>query len=145
MARKVARGARVERLSRANQHFGEQPSNPRAEVRLLPGPCSPFAVDLSNTAIHGSPQDQEWPRTRNVAQSDCCIANERIWEGGASPALPTFAYGVGSANVPPKMSLLPNVPGQSEFGAGFAIGVDVLSDWLYASTAGQSAALRTST
>ena len=65
--------------------------------------------------------------------------------GRAKPALPTFAYGVGSANVPPKMSLLPNVPGQTEFGAGFAIGVGVLSDWLYASTAGQSAALRTST
>jgi len=65
--------------------------------------------------------------------------------GRAKPALPTFAYGVGSANVPPKMSLLPNVPGQTKFGAGFAIGVGVLSDWLYASTAGQSAALRTST
>jgi hypothetical protein len=65
--------------------------------------------------------------------------------GRGKPALPTFAYGVGSANVPPKMSLLPNVPGQSEFGAGVAMGVGVVSDWRYASTAGQSAALRTST
>jgi hypothetical protein len=71
-------------------------------------------------------------------------ARERLG-GRGKPALPTFVYGVGSANVPPKMSLLPNVPGQSEFGAGFAMGVDVLSDWRYASTAGQSAALRTST
>ena len=78
-----------------------------------------MTVDVPNTAVHGSPQDQELPRSRNVAQGDCRVANERIWEGGASPALPAFAYGVGSANVPPKMSLLPNVPGQTEFGGEY--------------------------
>jgi hypothetical protein len=38
VARTVARGPHISELFPANQHFGQQPSNPRAEVRSLPGP-----------------------------------------------------------------------------------------------------------
>jgi hypothetical protein len=38
VARTVARGPHIGELFTANRRFGQQPSNPRAEVRLLPGP-----------------------------------------------------------------------------------------------------------
>jgi hypothetical protein len=38
VARTVARGPHIGELFPAKRHFGQQPSNPRAEVRLLPGP-----------------------------------------------------------------------------------------------------------
>ena len=41
VARTVARGPHIGELSPANRRFGPQPSNPRAEVRLLPGPFRP--------------------------------------------------------------------------------------------------------
>jgi len=39
------------------------------------------------------------------------------------------AYGVGSEMDAAKMSLLPNVAGQSLFGAGFGRGLPVSKDW----------------
>jgi hypothetical protein len=42
VARTVARGPHIGELFPANRHFGQQPSNPRAEVRLLPGPSRLF-------------------------------------------------------------------------------------------------------
>src|SRR5205814_2156509 len=55
---------------------------------------------------------------------------------------PTFCgrvcfYGVGSANVPPKISLLPKVEGQSCWAAGAGTGVPARSDVRPAATAGQ--------
>jgi len=55
VARTVARGPHIGELSPANKHFGQQPSNPRAQVRLLPGPswlfmgissCDPGCAEL---------------------------------------------------------------------------------------------------
>jgi hypothetical protein len=40
-----------------------------------------------------------------------------------------LSYGVGSEMDALKMSLLPNVAGQSLFGAGFGIGLPVSKDW----------------
>jgi hypothetical protein len=55
------------------------------------------------------------------------------------------AQGVGSVNEPPKMSLFPNVAGQSLCRAGFGFGAagPRLSAIRQASSAGQSAAFRT--
>ena len=53
-------------------------------------------------------------------------------------------YGVGSGNEPPKMSLLPKVAGQSCSGAGWATEPPDCTEARQLSTAGQSAAFRTS-
>jgi hypothetical protein len=45
VARTVARGPHIGELFPAHRHFGQQPSNPRAEVRLLPGPSRLFMRD----------------------------------------------------------------------------------------------------
>src|SRR5215472_14689571 len=52
--------------------------------------------------------------------------------------------GVGSETAAPKISELPNLAGQSAWGAGLVTDVPVRSDSRHASRAGQSAALRTS-
>ena len=49
MARTVARGPHIGELFPANRHFGQQPSNPRAQVRLLPGS---YRLPLRNPASH---------------------------------------------------------------------------------------------
>jgi hypothetical protein len=38
----LARSLHIDQLSPANRRFGQQPSNPRAQVRLLPGPSRLF-------------------------------------------------------------------------------------------------------
>src|SRR5438093_4856393 len=68
-----------------------------------------------------------------------------IWElRNFSTFLSSAIHGVGSANDPPKISVLPNVAGQSTWGRGWAIGLPACTDARQASIAGQSAALRTS-
>src|SRR5437660_11451977 len=67
----------------------------------------------------------------------------RPWRPG--PIAQRIPYGVGSAKLPPKMSELPNVAGQSTCGAGRGTEVSpVRSAILQASRAGQSAAFRVS-
>src|SRR5258708_6413443 len=61
-----------------------------------------------------------------------------------SPAGGLTGQGVGSETAAPKISELPNVAGQSAWGAGLGAGVPVRSDSRHVSRAGQSAALRTS-
>ena len=54
------------------------------------------------------------------------------------------AYGVGSANEPPKMSELPNVAGQACCGAGLGVVGSDCAAARHESIAGQSAPFRTS-
>jgi hypothetical protein len=52
MARTLARDLRIDQIFPANRHFGQQPSNPRAEVRLLPGPSWLFMRNRVRDAGH---------------------------------------------------------------------------------------------
>jgi hypothetical protein len=86
-----------------------------------------------------------------LAERLCAVSvKDRKGRRGAVPSVhsaPRSAarfYGVGSANVAPKISLLPKVDGQSCWGAGAGTEVPVRSDIRQASIAEQSAALRTS-
>ena len=64
--------------------------------------------------------------------------------GLLGPPLAELRYGVGSGYVPPKMSELPKVAGQSCSGAGVGTEPPVSSDIRYASIFGQSGANRVS-
>ena len=63
MARIVARTPCLEWLFPANRHLGGQASNPRAEVRLLPGPC-PLASAFAEANLADAKTDRRAGRVR---------------------------------------------------------------------------------
>src|SRR6266511_4810896 len=94
-----------------------------------------------------APAIGERPRAVVPQQSDSVYQWQRQRGARRAPlevVVAARAQGVGSGNEPPKMSLFPNVAGQTLCGAGFGAAGPPLSAIRQASSAGQSAAFRTS-
>ena len=85
MAHTLARGLRIDQVFPANQHFCQQPSNPRAEVRLLPGPFRPawLRANPHSSVVRRAGRYRETPRTAytgayTVSTWSAALAGARI-------------------------------------------------------------------
>jgi hypothetical protein len=103
------------------------------------------AIIRASQAMEPAPRRRSQPSTQKsgTLSARLEVSVDRAGSPGAVEPPPgrCAVYGVGSANVPPKMSELPNVAGQSCSGAGAAGLWPSCSAWRQVSIAGQSAPL----
>jgi hypothetical protein len=88
MARTLARGPHLILSSPANRPFGQQPSNPRAEVRLLPGPSWLFMPDPAelrwSCALLRAPRRCPFVRSRPLKTARARRALAPTWRTSAA-------------------------------------------------------------
>jgi hypothetical protein len=121
------------------------PSDRHRDPRHPASTNAASAIIRASQAMEPAPRRRSQPSTQKsgTLSARLEVSVDRAGSPGAVEPPPgrCAVYGVGSANVPPKMSELPNVAGQSCSGAGAAGLWPSCSAWRQVSIAGQSAPL----